>query len=56
VQHGAPLIPDLNDPPLDELPPEPEQHFVQEDVAMLGENLENNEENGAAPQQVELDL
>jgi hypothetical protein len=53
VQHGAPLIPDLNDPPLDDLPLEPEQHFVQEDAEMLGENLEFNEENGAAPLQVE---
>jgi hypothetical protein len=56
VQHGAPFIPYLNEPPFDEVPPEPEQHFVQEDAEMLGENLGNNEENEAAPHQVEMDL
>jgi hypothetical protein len=56
VQHGAPIIPDLNEPPFDDVPPEPEQLFVHDDAEMLGENLGNNEENGAAPLQVELDL
>jgi hypothetical protein len=56
VQHGAPIIPDLNEPPVDNVPPEPDQLLVHDDADMLGENLENNEEDEAAPLQVELDL
>jgi hypothetical protein len=56
VHHGAPIVPDLNEPPVDFVPPEPDQPLVPDDADMLGENLENNEEDEAAPLQDELDL